>query len=87
MFDLVLPVILETVIHPVTNLIVDAAGDTDSTRARQRFNAGRYIDAFAVDIFAIIDDIAKIDTHAELQFTRHQALLHGYRAIYGIQNG
>jgi hypothetical protein len=39
-----------------------------------------------VDILAVIDDIAQVDSHAKIQLVRCQTSLHRYRAVDGIQN-
>jgi hypothetical protein len=45
---------------------MDGTGDTDATRLGEAFQTGRNIDAIAVDLDAVDDDVAEIDTDAEL---------------------
>ena len=49
------------------DLVIDLGRDADRARARDRFETGRDVDAVAVEIVALDDDVADIDADAELQ--------------------
>ncbi len=51
------------------HLLVDGARDAYATGRRQRFQPRRDIDAVAEDVFAVDDDVADIDAHAQAQPT------------------
>jgi hypothetical protein len=63
MLDLVLAQVLEGGLDPVPDLFKNAAGDGNATGFGQRFDAGGDVDTFAVDVLAVVDDIAEIDSH------------------------
>ena len=86
MFDLVLAKIFEGMIHAITDLFINAAGYTDAAGFGKRFDTRRYINAFAVNVFAVIDDIAEVDAYAKFQFARRQVLLQQYGAVDSIEN-
>ena len=52
------------------DLVVDLGRDADRTRAGNRLETGRDVDAVAVEIVAFDDDVADIDADAELQGPR-----------------
>src|SRR5262249_55288749 len=64
--DLLLASVLERKTQLVANLIADHAADADPAGRRQRLQAGSDIDAVAVDVPPILDDVAEIDPDAEL---------------------
>ena len=47
------------------HLLVDGARDADTAGRRKRFQPRRDIDAVAEDVFAVDDDVANIDPHAQ----------------------
>ena len=49
------------------DLVIDFRRHADRARARDQFETGGDIDAVAVEIVALDDDVADIDAHAELQ--------------------
>src|SRR6516162_7007558 len=63
--DLLLAEILEREVELVANLVVYHPADADPTRLGKRFEACGDIDAVAVDVAAIPDDVAEVDPHAE----------------------
>ncbi len=65
---------------------MDAAGNANFAGIGKSLNAGGDVYAFAVDILAVVNDVAKIDPHAKIQRVRGQIGLHGVGAIDGILN-
>ena len=49
------------------DLVIDLRRHADRARVRDRFEAGGDVDAVAVEIVALDDDVADIDADAELQ--------------------
>ena len=69
----------EIQIELVADQAVDLAGDADAARLRQALEPGRHVDAVAVDIVRLDDDVAEVDPHAE----QHAAFLR----LIGVQLG
>ena len=59
-------VLLEMAFEPTLHLIVDNPGYTDPARFCQSLEPRRDIDAVAVDVAILHDDVAGIDANAEL---------------------
>ena len=87
MLDLMLAQILEMVIQSVANLFKDTPGDTYAAWVGERFDAGGDVYPLAVDVLAVVDDIAKIDPHAEIEWACRHTVLHGDGAPDGILDG
>ena len=87
MLDGLLAQILEAGFDAVANGFVDEAGNADSAFVGERFQAGRDIDAFAVDVAPVVDDIAEIDAHAEFQRAVGHFFLHVDGAGDGLLDG
>lgn len=76
------------------NLLDDPVGEADATRLGQGLQARRHVDAGSVDVVAVDDDVADIDTHAELDaafgrnigVTLGHAPLDRHRAPQGIDH-
>src|SRR5262245_45044697 len=64
--DLVFAHVLERKMELVAHLIAHVAADADPSRLRQGFQARRDVDAVAIDVFVINDDIAHVQTNAKL---------------------
>jgi hypothetical protein len=82
--DLVFAAILVRCIDPVTYLFVHTAGDADATGIRKRFDAGRDIDAFTVNVVPIINDVAEIHPHAKIERAGCQTLLECDRTFNSV---
>src|SRR5262249_29955190 len=54
-------------LEPVLDLIISRAGDDDSPGGSERLQPRRDVDAIAVNIAVLDDDIAEIDPDAELE--------------------
>ena len=87
MFNLVLTQVLKALIQAITNLIVDAARNADAADVGQCFDAGGDIYALAMDVLAVVHDVAKIDPHAEIEGTCRQSFLHDDGTLDGILDG
>ena len=66
MFDCMLALIDEFEIQAITHQRMDLARDEDAAGFRQTFEACGYVDAFAVDVLSVVDNIA--DVHANAKF-------------------
>src|SRR5207245_5866759 len=64
--DLLLAQILKAEIELVAHLVAHDAADADAARLGQGFEPCRDIDAVAVDVALVDDDVAQIDADAEL---------------------
>ncbi|MDP6642978.1 MAG: hypothetical protein QGF16_02740 [Rhodospirillales bacterium] len=84
---LLLAAVLEDGFDPVADRFVDHARDADAAGFGQGFKPCRHIDPLAVDILAVIDDIAEIDAHPEFKAVGCQFLLHGDGAVDGVLDG
>ena len=76
--------VLEAMVQPISHLFVNSPGDTNATWVGQGLDASGDIHSFTVNIFAIIDDVAKIDAHAKVECAYRQPLLHNDSASNGI---
>ena len=65
--DFVRPAILVFCVDAVAHLFVDTARNADPAWIGKRFNAGRNIHPFAVNVASIIDDIAEMDPNAKIE--------------------
>jgi hypothetical protein len=61
------PHIVEVGIDAIADGFVDHARYADTAGLGEAFQPGRHINALAMDIFAVIDDVAKIGAHAEFE--------------------
>ena len=52
-------------IKPVTNIVVDAGRQADPVRFRQRLEPGSHVNAVAVDVVLVNDDVADIDAQTK----------------------
>ena len=59
--DLHLAAVLEAHVDTVADALVDDGGNADAARLGQWLQARRNIDAIAVDVVAVDDDVAKVD--------------------------
>ena len=84
MFELLFAEIVEGQIKPVANLVIDVPGDADAAGLGNRFEPGGDVDALPVDVLAVVDYIAEIDTHAEVEWARRQAILDDYGTLDGV---
>src|SRR5260370_7477369 len=86
--------VLETEAQLVAHLIMDVAGYQDSPWLGERLQPGRYVDAVAINVILVADDVANIDTNAELDAScsRHvdialsHAALNIDRTSYGVHD-
>ena len=58
--------ILEGEIEPVADIVADRAGHRDAARLGDALDARRDVDAIAIDVVVLEDDVAEIDADAEL---------------------
>src|SRR5208283_3601428 len=65
-FDVLLAEILECEIELVTDLVAHDPADADSAGLGQGFEAGGDIDAVAINVALVDDDVAEVDADAEL---------------------
>src|SRR5258705_13975900 len=81
--DLLFPHILEREIQLVAHLIAHEAADAYSARRGQRFKAGRDIDAIAINIRVVDDDVADVqaDTKFDAPFLRDRGVAFGHEAL------
>jgi hypothetical protein len=63
----VLARVLEGQLELVADLFVNAAGKIEVARFGHRFDAGGQVDAFALNIFAFVDNLAKVDADAKME--------------------
>ena len=82
--DLPLAHILEREGEFIAYLVADDAADTNSARFRQGFEPCRDINAGALDVAPVLNDVAEIDSHAQFDATirRHIGVSLGHRALY-----
>ena len=64
-FNLNFANVFERILQAVTHLLMDAGGYANAARFRESFKASSNVHALAVDVLAVIDDIAHVDTEAE----------------------
>src|SRR5271167_2834741 len=62
--DRLLSQVLEVKWHLVADLVAHGSGYADATRLGQLLEPCRHIDAVAMNVLALDDDVTKIDTHA-----------------------
>ena len=76
--------VLETEAELVAYLIVDIARNADATRLGERFQPRRHVDAVAINIVVVTDDVADIDSHAEPDpvLGRHLGIALDHAALY-----
>ena len=63
-----LAAVLQVNLHAVTDTITHHPGDIDFSGRGKRFDAGRHVDAIAIDIVAINHDVAQVDADAKLDW-------------------
>ena len=63
--QLLLAGIVKGEVQLVAHLVANAAADADAARLGQSFQPRRDVDAIAVDVVAVEDDIADVDAHTE----------------------
>ena len=86
--------ILKAHIDPVADAFVDDGRHANAAGFGQRFETGGNVDAVAVNVVALDDDVAEIDADPQndfrlaQRFVRHKAVraLHGECAMDGIHN-
>ena len=78
------PHILRGEVELVAHLVVHDAAHTDTARLGERFQTRRYIDAVAIDVVVVEDDVAEIDPDAELDalILRHPSVALGHRLLH-----
>src|SRR5579864_6153695 len=64
-FDAFRPQIFETEIEFVAHLVAHNATDADGTGIGKRLEAGGEVDAIAIDIVAVNNDVAEVDANPE----------------------
>ena len=64
--DLLLAPVVKAETELVAHLVAHDAADADAARARQRLEAGGDVDAVAIDVLPVLDDVAEIDADAKL---------------------
>src|SRR2546423_6679296 len=81
--DRLLAHILESKAELVANLIVNVARDANSPRLGKRFEPGGHVDAIAVDIVLVADDVPDIDADAKLNaaLNRHIGVAFEHAAL------
>jgi hypothetical protein len=81
--DLLLAQVLKAEIELVAHLVAHDAADADAARFSQGFEACGDIDAIAVDVVTLDDDVAEIDTDAKLDaaFLGDTAIALGERTL------
>ena len=82
--DLPLAHILEREGEFIAYLVADDAADTNSAWFRQGFEPCRDINAVAIDVASVLNDVAEIDSHAQFDATirRHIGVSLGHRALH-----
>ena len=86
--------VLKANVDPVADAFIDDGRNADAAGLGQRFETGGDIDAVAVNVVALDDDVAEIDADPQndfrlaQRFVRHKAVraLHGERAMDGIDD-
>ena len=63
--DTYVAAIVETNVDPIPEALVDDRGGADPTRLGERLQARGNVDAIALDVVVLNNDIAKIDTDSE----------------------
>src|SRR5713101_4686168 len=76
--------ILETVRELVADLVAHDPRDADPARLGQRLQPRRNVDAIAVDVVILADDVAEIDADAELDspFDGDAGIAFGHRTLH-----
>src|SRR5207247_4754247 len=64
--DLLLARVVEGEVELVAHLIAHDTADADAARLGERLEAGGDVDAVAIDVVVVADDVADIDADAEL---------------------
>jgi hypothetical protein len=57
--------ILKTNVHPIADALMDNGGDADPAGLCERLQTCGNIDAIAIDVVALNNDIAEIDANAQ----------------------
>jgi hypothetical protein len=60
-----LAAILKTNVHPIADALMDDRGDADPAGLCERLQACSNVDAIAIDVVAVDNDIAEIDANAQ----------------------
>lgn len=82
----------EANVNPVADAFVDDGGDADAAGFGKRLQARRNVDAIAIDVIALDNDVAQIDADSKHDRRpwhlrrRHARTLHRKRAIDGIDH-
>ena len=92
--DALLPHVLEGIREAVADMVANRARNANLAGLRQRFQSSRDIDAVAVNITPVPDDVAEVDPHTELDAPRlgdvsvslGHRLLHLDRAAHRIDD-
>src|SRR3546814_12230386 len=63
--DVVLAGVLEPIGQATADLVAGCPGQADAAGLGQALQAGRDVDAVAVDIVVLVDDVAEVDADAE----------------------
>ena len=81
--DPLLAAVFEGDVEPVADLVAHHPADADLTRLGQSFEAGGDVDAVAVDVALVEDDVAEVDADAELDppLRRHVGVALGHRPL------
>ena len=81
--DRVLAHVFEGDVEPAPRLAVCIVRQADAARLGQRLDAGRNVDAIAVNVVALDDDVAEVDAVAEPDspILRHIAIALGHAAL------
>jgi hypothetical protein len=90
--DLLIPEIIETQLQLVADVVARCAGDTNSARLCESFEAGCDVNAVAEQVLAVDDDIADVHADAELHrlvggsagIRSRNCCLHRDRALHSI---
>src|SRR5262249_8964766 len=82
--DLLLAPIVEAKTEFIAHLVAHDPAHADSARGRQGFETGGDVDAIAVDVPTVLDDVAEVDADAELgpPVRRHIGVARGHLALH-----
>src|ERR1700728_2580517 len=85
--------ILEVDVDAVADALVDDRGNADAARLGERLQAGGDVDAVAVDVVALDDDVSQIDADPDHDFRLGRDLLlcragalHRERAVHRVDD-